>query len=124
MTNGTATAAETQVITEGDQEFLTWGETTEIKTKRLYIDKYRKWIEYLDRVPLDEMVKIQARYLGGGRKDMAGYMIAVLKYVMITPKVTSDNVLMKADSGLLLTIVGDVVNQKEADDMRDGLGED
>ncbi len=45
----------------GEAEFLTWGEASEVRSKRLFLPRYNKWVEFRDRIPLDEMAHRQRK---------------------------------------------------------------
>lgn len=122
-----STAINTPVTVDApltDETTLSWVDASTVTTKKLFVPKFGKYVEYRTFVPLDIMASIQARYMTD-RKDYLAYMLAILKYVMVAPTITTpeaERAVSKADSGLVLQIVGDVVNSKEAEEIKSGLG--
>lgn len=107
-------------------EFLTWDDLSVQNTKRKFVPKYNKWIEYRRFVPLDELARYQAAYLAGDKKDYFNYFLALLRFGLINPAITSDDALRavrKSDGGLLQEIISDMVSSKEAAEISAGLGE-
>ncbi len=99
----------------GEEQFLSWGEATEIKTKRVYVERYGKYIEYKTMIPLDMLMAIQARYPKKDRLSLQAKTVEILKAVMIMPPVTEESAraVMKADAALITGIIADVLPGQE-----------
>jgi hypothetical protein len=108
------------------EQIATWEEltTNSVVLKRLPTGRI---IKHLAFVPLDKLIGFQAvaGRKDGGMRDVMGYMTAILKYVMVDPPVTEETVraMVKANGGLLLSIISAVTNTEEAKLIEDGLGE-
>lgn len=110
-----------------DDQFLTWDELSTLTTQKLYIAKYKKWVEFLSFVPLEDMAELQAKYMANNKKDYLGYSLAVLQAVMVNPPlktIEAARSLKRADSGVLFEIVGRVVSTQEAEAIEENLGND
>lgn len=112
-------------ITIADDMFLSWGDTGP-KRVRKYIPKYKKWIEFLDTIPIDRLASLQSQFMQGETKDQLGFQMAVLKEVMIIPALQTDEsrrAAMHADGALISMIITQVITIKDADtDQDESLG--
>jgi len=89
-----------------------------------YLERYGGWIRYRTRVPLDMLLRAQKRFMGGKKKDNEGFFIYLLRYLLLSPRVDTDEQarsLLKADGRMMVEIIGDAVGnvsdmQEEAAD--------
>ena len=89
-----------------------------------YLERYGGWIRYRTRVPLDMLLRAQRRFMGGKKKDNEGFFIYLLRYLLLSPRVDTDEQarsLLKADGRMMVEIIGDAVGnvsdmQEEAAD--------
>ena len=76
-----------------------------------------KLIKHRTRVPLNLLIKAQQRYMQGRRrKDMQGYFVHLLKYLLIKPRVETHEqaqALLHADGKVMLDIIGQAVGNVE-----------
>jgi hypothetical protein len=120
MTHGNGVVVEQ--ITE--DQFLSWGEATEIKTKRVFVERYGKYIEYKTMIPLDVVMSIQARHPKKDRASTLAKTIEILKAVMVMPPITDESAraVMKADAALITSIIADVLPGQE-EEIEESAGE-
>jgi hypothetical protein len=88
-----------------------------------YVDKFYPQIggkvSFRTYIPLDKLLQMQARHgmLGGrGRRDSKGFLVAVLKEVLINPRVDTqdkERLLLKSHASVLLDILGEVLGTQE-----------
>lgn len=106
-----------------DEDVLTWEELSTPKTRRLYVPKYGKYVEFLSMVPFDVNAQLQAQFLGAER-HWAAYGLAILEYVMVKPSLRTPEAkraALKADGALLMQIINEVVNEKDAKEIKNAL---
>ena len=103
-----------------EREFATWENLCESKDR--VVDKYLpalgRWVRYRDFLPLDKVTRLQQQFgmTGGRKRDSVGFMVALLKEVMVEPKIRTkadEMAARKADARALLVIVGDVLGEEE-----------
>jgi hypothetical protein len=110
-----------------EDQFLSWEDASKPETKRIFVEKFGKYVEYLSSIPLDKMAEIQTRYAGSTSGAALNRMMAILEHVMIRPALTTQEAkraAIKGDSALIYQIVGDVVNAETAKEFADQLGKD
>ncbi len=107
-----------------EEGFLTWDEAAKITTKRVFVKKYGKYIEYLSMIPYDETMRIQAAIQGKDREATRQRTVAILKRVMINPPLTDETARMlgKVDTAVITEILNDVFSAKEAQEALESLG--
>lgn len=119
---------QTNLNTDNSTDFVTWDDLSTVKTTRLPLAKYGgKIVEFLNYIPLEDMAELQAKFMANNRKDYLGFSTAVLKYVMVNPPLKTDESVRaarKADSGVLLEIIGRVTSTQLAQEINDNLGND
>jgi len=89
------------------------GENIERDQETRPLERYGgKLIRFRTRVPLQTIISAQKRYMSGKHKDSEGFMLALLKYLLINPRVTSQaevDLLKQADGKLMLEIINTAV---------------
>lgn len=89
-----------------------------------FVDKYypqlQAKIRYRNFIPLDRLLQLQAKHnmLTGGRgqRDSKGFLISVLKEVLIVPRIQTpetERALLKGNAAVLLDVLGEVLGQQE-----------
>jgi hypothetical protein len=125
MTDNPTPVTDTPIDTSTPIEFVSLEELSTLSTTKMPLPKYgNKFVEFMSYIPLEDMAELQAKYLGN-KKDYLGYSMAVLKIVMVNPPIKtpeSFNALRRADSGVLLEIVGRVVSSQQAQEISENLG--
>lgn len=89
-----------------------------------YLERYGGWIRYRTRVPLDMLLRAQKRFMSGKKKDNEGFFVFLLRYLLLSPRVDTDEqarALLKADGRVMVEIIGQAVGnvsdmQEEAAD--------
>ncbi len=109
-----------------EDNVVTWEEITRIEQKTISLEKYDgKTITYLNKIPLDKAIALETRYMKQGASDTLGFMVAILKEVLVRPALTEDalRAVMKADASLVMGIFTDVMGKGRAEAIAKGLGE-
>lgn len=89
-----------------------------------FVDKFYPQIgakvRFRTFIPMDKLLQLQARHnmltTGRGRRDSRGFLIAVLKEVMVEPRVDTkekERLLLKSNAVVLLDILGEVLGPQE-----------
>ncbi len=120
---------EKQPVEEQEPGFVTLedlcGEDVERDQEVRPLERYGgKLIRFRTRVPLTMIIGAQKRYMSGKRKDSEGFIMALLKYLLLDPKVTTKaevDMLRQADGKLMLDIINTAVGnvsdlQEDAED--------
>ena len=118
-----------QPVEEQEPGFVTLeelcGEDVERDQETRPLERYGgKLIRFRTRVPLQVIISAQKRYMSGKRKDSEGFMVALLKYLLLEPRVTTKaevDMLRQADGKLMLDIINTAVGnvsdlQEDAED--------
>ena len=124
---------EKQPVEEQEPGFVTLedlcGEDVERDQEVRPLERYGgKLIRFRTRVPLTMIIGAQKRYMSGKRKDSEGFIMALLKYLLLDPKVTSKaevDMLRQADGKLMLDIINTAVGNESdlQEDAEDEAGE-
>lgn len=86
-------------------------EVPERDHKNMYLPRYNKWIRHRLRVPFEKLMYAQKRFMTGKKKDLQGYMVHLLKYIILKPAVDdkTTRLMLKADGKILLDVIGAVL---------------
>lgn len=116
-----------------ERRFITLAELCKEDAERdqteTYLPRYEAYIRHRTRVPLNMLLKAQSRYrLGQKRADTEGYFVYLLRYLMLNPRITTDEearALLHADGQVMMDIIGQAVDTdvEEDADAVDGAGE-
>ena len=71
-----------------------------------------KLIRYRTRIPLQRLLHAQAKFMGGKRKDTEGFILSLLQYLLLVPKVATKaevEMLKQADGKVMLEIINEAV---------------
>ena len=109
-----------------DEQVANWEELSTPSITTLHIGN-GKYVQHLSFVPFDKLIEFQAKHGLGTphNRDLLGYMIEILKYVMVKPKIASPEearAAAKGNSTLLLGIIESVASKKDAEEIREQLG--
>lgn len=94
-----------------------------------FLPRYNAYIRHRTRVPLSMLLKAQSRFrMGQKRADSEGYFIYLLRYLLLNPRVETDEqarTLLHADGQVMMDIIGQAVNTdlEEDEDAADEAGE-
>lgn len=121
------------MTTEPEKRFITLAELCKEDATRdqaeTFLPRYNAYIRHRTRVPLVMLLKAQSRFhIGQKRPDSEGYFIYLLRYLLLNPRVESDEearALLYADGQVMLDIIGQAVNAdiEEDADAGDDAGE-
>lgn len=112
-----------EMLQEEPQEEQKFASLADLCEGARFIDQYFPQIDatirYSTYVPLDELLKLQARFnmMGGrGRRDSQGFLVAVLEKVLVKPRIQTPEdkrLLLKGNAAVLLDILGNVLGTQE-----------
>ena len=88
------------------------GEVPERDHEETFLPRYEMWIKHRVRVPLDMLLRAQKRFMSGRKKNIEGYFVHMLKYLLLNPRITNDGdaqQLLKADGKVMLDIIGGAI---------------
>ncbi len=97
------------------KDFATWedlcSEVPERDHEDMHLPRYNKWIRHRLRVPFEKLMYAQKRFMTGKKKDLQGYMVHLLKYIILEPAVTdkTTRLMFKADGKVLLDVISAVL---------------
>lgn len=116
-----------------ERRFVTMAELCKEDVERdqaeTFLARYGAYIRHRTRVPLNMLLKAQGRFrIGQKRPDTEGYFVYLLRYLLLNPRVESDDearTLLHADGQVMLDIIGQAVNAdiEEDADAVDDAGE-
>ena len=101
------------------------GEVPERDHADTYLEQYDAWIRHRTRAPLDLVLKLQGRYMSGKRKRTREFFAEMLRYLILKPRIESDQqlqALMKGDAKVLIDIVGQAIG--DVGDLREEVEEE
>lgn len=116
-----------------ERTWASWENLCEQKDRTVdkFLPKLKVWVRYRDFIALDRLMGIQRKYgmVGGGKRDVTGYMVALLRAVMVHPKIRTEadaRAVKKADGRAMLMIIGDVLGEEDESyiALREELGEE
>ena len=97
-------------------EYITIEELVGEDPERDHLEKelehYGKKIKYRAKLPLETLLRYQRRFLTGRKKRTGMFIAAILRHVLLVPKINDDRtaaLLLKGDGGVLMDIVNDVI---------------
>jgi len=115
-----------------EAEFATLADLCELGAPvTKFYPQINKQMRFKPSLPMDRLMYLQDRYnlsAGRGKRDTKGFMIAVLKDVLVTPRITTpddERALAKANSAVLFDILGDVLgrNDESFQAIKEDMGE-
>lgn len=97
--------------------FATWEDLSTPRIKTVDIASVGRSVQYLSFVPLDKLIELQSRYrIGTPAADRMGFMAEVLKFIMVSPPVTSieqARAALKSSGPVIMGIVNEVIAPKD-----------
>ncbi|HIP95658.1 MAG TPA: hypothetical protein EYH32_00400 [Anaerolineae bacterium] len=103
-------------MVEERKEYVSLEELCEERVGRdiveTFLPRYGKYIKHRARVPLDVLLRAQRRFMSGRRKDVEGFFVFLLRYLLVKPRIEDDRqakALLKADGRVMLEIIGQAI---------------
>lgn len=101
-----------------EEKWATWEDLCEGgRVVEKYDPRVGAKIAYTTYIPLDEMLRLQGRHgmmEARGQRDSKGFLVSVLKAVLVRPKVTTpehERLLLKSNAFVCLGILGEVMSE-------------
>lgn len=119
-------------LKSGEEQFASLGDLCEIgaPVTKVY-PQIGKLIQFKPALPMDRYLFLQERYNlagGKGKRDTRGFMVAVLKDVLVQPKIVTpddERAILKANSGVIFDVLADVLgsNDESFQAIKEDMGE-